>query len=276
MEISETILYNKQSHGSDVELIDGDWRDHWELIILIRKDGKFLVEIEGNQIGLSSINLTCGYPLVRWIDRNRFLIADARNLNNTNNIMIFNRNGAILSSFNGGDGIADIAVSKEGIWISYFDEGVFGSGISTEGLVLFSIKGHPELKYHSDLSAGPDITDCYGVCEGNSASLWLFPYMNFPLIKVNPTTRAIESYKTPKILHGSGALCVRGKFAYFHNGYDFKDELYCWEIGKNHTQRVGIMKGRTRGLNSKETNHFLSIDDQYIKLYEVINPKEYA
>jgi hypothetical protein len=276
MDIIETILYSKQSDDDNVKLIDCDWTDNFGLILVIEENGKFILQIGENQIMLSNFSITCAYPLVRWIDNNCFLIADARNDGKTDNVFILNLDGTLLNSFNCGDGIEDIVISNEGIWISYFDEGVFGRGISTEGLVLFSHEGTPLFRYHSDLLDRPTIVDCYAICKGKSASLWLFPYIDFPLLNVNPTKRTIESYKVPKVLHGSNGVCVRGKFAYFYDRYNSKGELYSWEIGKSHSQLIGKIKGSSRGLDTRESNHFISINDSYVKAYRIINPNEYT
>ncbi|MDQ1143426.1 hypothetical protein QE429_000253 [Bacillus sp. SORGH_AS 510] len=275
MDIIETILYSKPSSNNNVELIDCDWSDNYGLLLILEKNRKFIVKIGGTQLSLNNINITCDFPLIRWIDHNRFLIADARNDSKRENLYILNTEGKIQNSFYCGDGIEDIVISKEGIWISYFDEGVFGSGISTEGLVLFSYNGTPTFRYHSDLLDRPYIVDCYAICKGKSPSLWLFPYTDFPLLCVNPAKKTLESYKVPKVLHGSNALCVRGKFGYFFDRYNSNGELYCWEIGKSRPQLIGKIKGSTRGLDTRESNHFISIDESNVKVYRIINHKEY-
>jgi hypothetical protein len=276
MEIIETILYSRQSDDDNVKLIDCDWTDNYGLILVFKKNKNFILQIGENQIMLSNLSITCPYPIVRWIDYNRFLIADARNDSKTDNVFILNLDGTLLNSFNCGDAIEDIVVSNEGIWISYFDEGVFGRGISTEGLVIFSHEGTPLFRYHSDLLDRPPIVDCYAICKGKSPSLWLFPYTDFPLINVNPIKRTIESYKVPKVLHGSHGVCVRGKFAYFYDRYNSNGELYCWEISKNRPQLIGSINGNTRGLDTRESNHLLSIDDSNVKVYKIINHNEYS
>ncbi|XRG79907.1 hypothetical protein V5E38_06210 [Rossellomorea sp. GAMAL-10_SWC] len=130
-----------------------------------------------------------------------------------------------------GDGVEDVQVGKEGIWISYFDEGVFGRGISTEGLVLFSLEGKVLFRYHSDLLKGPSIDDCYAISKGKGSTIWLFPYSEFPLIQLYPESRDIKTYKVPVKFRGSHAISIRGKYAYFYGGYSSKYELYCWGIG---------------------------------------------
>ncbi|MBM7602460.1 hypothetical protein JOC75_000430 [Metabacillus crassostreae] len=276
MELIESILFKKDPEKDSVELLDADWTDNFGLIVAFRENSKLIVKFMDSQIILSNISITCEYPLVRWINTDSLLIADARNDGETENLYIFNSDGTLRNSFNCGDGIEDIVVSNEGIWISYFDEGVFGEGISTEGLVLFSYEGTPIFRYHSDLSGRPSIVDCYAICKGHSSSIWLFPYTDFPLLNVNPITNTIQSFKTPKILHGSNGLCVRGKVAYFHHPYNTNGELYSWEVGRRQAHLIGNIKGTTRGLGNKEkSHHFISIDDLYVKAYRVINHKEY-
>ena len=65
------------------------------------------------------------------------------------NLFIMNIDGEVVRSFYCGDAVQDVAVSKDGIWCSCFDEGVFDEGISTEGLVLFDNTGSPAFQYHS-------------------------------------------------------------------------------------------------------------------------------
>lgn len=276
MDIIETILYSKPSNTNNVKLIDADWRDDFGLVLILRKNQSSFIQIGDTQFSFKNLNISCNYPLIRWIDHNRFLIADVRTNCNSKNLYIFNTEGILLNSFHCGDAIEDIVPTNEGIWISYFDEGVFGNSISTEGLVLFSYDGTPIFKYHSDLVDCPFIVDCYAICRGKSSSIWIFPYSDFPLLCVNPSNKVIKSYEVPSILHGSSALCVRGKFAYFFNSYDSKGDLFCWEIGENHPQRISKISGYARGLNTRESNHFISIDENYVKAYRIINPTEYV
>jgi hypothetical protein len=51
-----------------------------------------------------------------------------------------------------------------------------------------------------------------------------------------------------------------------------------WEIGENCSQRIGNINGAARGLDSRQSNHFLSIEGSYsyVKTYRIINQKEYA
>ncbi|MCD7035345.1 TetR family transcriptional regulator [Metabacillus sp. GX 13764] len=271
MDMIETVLYSIPQSETNSELIDCDWNDNYGLLAVIEKNKKLIIQIGDRQL---SLDIHCDYPLIRWIDSTHFLIADTRNDGTRKNLHILNTNGEIQNSFNGGDGIQDIVASEEGIWISYFDEGVFGSGISTEGLVLFSYDGTPEFKYHSELIDGPPIAECYAIGKAGSSLLWLFPYTDFPLICVNPVEKTLISYEVPEVLHGSNAICVRGFYAYFYEPYHSEGELYCWKIGKSKPEIIGEIPGRVRGLATREANHFISMHEHQIRVYRIVNQGE--
>jgi hypothetical protein len=68
---------------------------------------------------------------------------------------------------------------------------------------------------------------------------------------------------------------VRGKYAYFFDRYDSNGDLFYWEIGKKQPQLLGKIDGMVRGLSNRENNHFLSISEEFVKLYRIINDDEF-
>ena len=273
MYITNREVYSKENTSlSSYEIIDADWNDEFGLVVILQEKEEFKVVYNDNTF---IPNIELYYPIIRWIDNDTLVIANPRTESNEDNVFIFNLLGTILGSFNCGDGIEDLEVSKEGIWISYFDEGVFGTGLSTEGLVLVDFSGNVIFRFHSDLLNAPSIEDCYAICKGQGNTIWLFPYMEFPLVQVFPESRIVKSYKVPKKLHGSSAICVRGKYSYFYNSYSSDGEFICWEIGKKQVQSIGNFNGVTRGLGNSEINHFISISEETIKLLRIHNVDEY-
>ncbi|WP_230199546.1 TetR family transcriptional regulator [Bacillus testis] len=274
IDILDQIVFSKEASNLDsYKIIDADWKDNLGVAVVLKVKRQLMILLNENDF--LTIPFKLQYSIVRWIDKNTLLIADSRNENDLDNVFILNLAGKILVSFNGGDGIEDIEIGKEGIWISYFDEGVFGNGISTEGLVLFDFTGKAVFRYHSDLTIRPSISDCYAICKGKASSVWLFPYSNFCLIQIYPETKAINYYKVPQKLYGSQALCVRGNYAYFFDRYNSDDELFSWEIGEKKPQLIGKIDGVLRGLSNSENNHFISISEEFVKLYKIINADEY-
>ncbi|AGT31704.1 hypothetical protein M493_07075 [Geobacillus genomosp. 3] len=272
MEVVTSTFYSIVSERSRIQLMDADWSDRYGWLAVQKHHNR--VECVANGVVLHP-DVTVRVPIIRWVGSERFLLADARSDGIRHNVFLVDLYGKVQHSFCGGDGIEDIAVGREGIWIGYFDEGVFGKGISAEGLVLFRLDGSPIFNYHSHLTDRPMIIDCYAICKGRSSTLWLFPYSDFSLIHLDPCTKAMKRYEVPESLRGSTALCVRGNYAYFCNSYHAKEELYSWDIGKGELEKIGRIHGAVRGLGPKETGHFISIDGDSASVHTILNPMEY-
>lgn len=98
---------------------------------------------------------------------------------------LHDRTGRFLRSIDLGDASEDIQTTPDGrIWVSYFDEGVFGNGIGKHGAVCFDGAGNPKFKY-SDFAeqAGlPFVSDCYAMNATASGDVWLNYYTDFPVV----------------------------------------------------------------------------------------------
>lgn len=264
----KTIFIETSQQERSVETVDADWKDKYGLALLSRKKKKTFIQVKGVEIGVDFTEHSLSR--IRWVDNLHLLVATYEQEEDNVNVFIIDLAGHLLHSFHGGESIQEIAVGSEGIWISYFDEGVFGSGISTEGLVLFDKTGQLLFRYHSDLVEQPGIADCYAICTGSASTAWLFPYTDFPLVEVNPKERTFRSYPVPAMLHGADAICVKGMYAYFFNPYGAAPKLYEWQIGTQEPLLLGTIQGTVRGLDPSEINHFISITDREVTLYQVI------
>ena len=71
--------------------------------------------------------------------------------------------------------------------VSYFDEGVFGSGIGRQGLVCFDSSGEDLFKYadFAEQNDLPMICDCYALNVDMSGDVWLNYYTDFPLVRLH-------------------------------------------------------------------------------------------
>ncbi|MFD1864187.1 TetR family transcriptional regulator [Planococcus chinensis] len=272
--LAKEIIYSTCSHGREfTEIIDADWKESYGFAVIIRESKKSIIQLNGVEVDIPFTPYSLSR--IRWIDRQTFLVSTFENEEDESNLFIVDLNEGLMHAFQGGEGIQDIVVGKEGIWISYFDEGVFGSGISTEGLVLFDVTGKVLFRYLSDLKDRPDISDCYALCKGNGATIWLFPYTDFPLVQANPETRTARSFPIPEILHGSNALSVRGNDAYFFDPYHSNQKLYHLELDTQKPLLLGTLPGRLRGLDPSGKYHFISITEQEVLLYRVIDKDKY-
>ena len=98
---------------------------------------------------------------------------------------IYDQSGHFVRSIDLGDGIEDIQASSDGhIWVSYFDEGVFGGGIGKYGAVCFDVHGNPQFKYseYAEHQGLPFISDCYAMNVSGAGDVWLNYYTDFPLV----------------------------------------------------------------------------------------------
>ena len=86
-----------------------------------------------------------------------------------------------------GDASEDLQTTADGrIWVSYFDEGVFGGGIGRQGLVCFDSDGAPIFRYadYAEQHDLPMIDDCYAMNVDEAGAVWLNYYMDFLLVQL--------------------------------------------------------------------------------------------
>ncbi|MFI7463159.1 hypothetical protein [Nonomuraea sp. NPDC049646] len=140
------------------------------------------------------------------------------------NAAVYDADGKLLRRGVLGDGIADVQTTVSGdIWVSYFDEGVFGNfgwgengspaPIGSPGLIRFGADLAPAWRYPYDGEFGA-ISDCYALnVSGNDA--WAYYYTEFPLVRVRGG--AVAGWSTP--VRGAYALVVAGDRVAFVGGY---------------------------------------------------------
>lgn len=100
---------------------------------------------------------------------------------------IYDDEGQFLRSIDLGDASEDVQTTPEDrIWVSYFDEGVFGSGIGRQGAVCFDSSGNPVFQYgeFAEQNGLPFLSDCYALNVTASGDVWLNYYTDFPLVQL--------------------------------------------------------------------------------------------
>ena len=115
---------------------------------------------------------------------------------------IYDAKGALRFVVELGDAIESIQTVADGrIWVSYFDEGVFGGGIGRQGLVCFDSSGKHLFKYaeFAETNDLPMICDCYALNVDASGDVWLNYYTDFPLVR-------LREYKLDKVWPDFGVL----------------------------------------------------------------------
>ncbi|WP_394555490.1 TetR family transcriptional regulator (plasmid) [Priestia aryabhattai] len=261
--IIETNLYSIPAEQKKSVIVDADWNDKYGHLVILKTGNKYQIVINNYTID-SPLKITT--PLIRWINEQEFLIVNSRTRSKNSNLYILNREGTVKSSFHCGDAVEDVSPNKEGIWISYFDEGVFGKGISTEGLVLFSYGGQPIFRFHSDLDRELVIGDCYAICKSKANALWLCAFPDFDIVELDKNKKVSGLYTIPSGMEGSKAINIRNRVAYFYSPHNNRYELYRCELGNGNAVKVGFLEVHTvRGLGPREHNHFVSISDSSLK-----------
>ncbi|MGO4569647.1 hypothetical protein AB4Z52_32535 [Rhizobium sp. 2YAF20] len=140
------------------------------------------------------------------------------------NAHLFDANGKVLESFHAGSSISDIQGDSAGrIWISYFDEGVFGNhgwngpgpaGLGSGGLVCVDIAGHIHWQ-HNHPEAERYIDDCYAL-NVTGLDIWFYYYSDFCLGQIRP--EFMTSYSEVPF-RGSHAFATDGKIFVFAAQY---------------------------------------------------------
>lgn len=101
---------------------------------------------------------------------------------------IYDRAGRPQRTLDLGDASEDLQTTPNGkIWVSYFDEGVYGRGVgSQQGVVCFDPSGHPIFKYFDFAIENelPLIDDCYAMNVIGEDEVWLSYYSAFPLVSI--------------------------------------------------------------------------------------------
>ena len=100
---------------------------------------------------------------------------------------LYDAHGVVRSTLDLGDASDDLQTTPDGrIWVSYFDEGVFGGGIGQQGLVCFDAAGSAVFKYadFAELNALPMIRDCYAMNVDQMGDVWINYYTDFPMVRL--------------------------------------------------------------------------------------------
>lgn len=159
------------------------------------------------------------------------------------NAHVYTADGQRLASFHAGDGIQDVQVADNGsIWVSYFDEGVFGNTkLGSAGLVCLDAAGNPVFRYDDEANRHGlvGIADCYALNVAPHGEVWLYYYTDFPLVQLRD--RQFIRQWTDLPIKGAHAFAVHGRSALFTGGYGEKGRLYLVLLDTRHVQTLQPM-----------------------------------
>lgn len=181
--------------------------------------------------------------------------------------------GALVREFLLGDGIQDVAVTKNGqIWTSYFDEGVFGNygwdePVGSSGLLAWDENGERIYTYTGEAGF---ISDCYAINVPDDNDVWFYFYTEFELVHL--TKDSMITYQTN--MDGSDGFVVYNNYVLFRGGYGNRDTYTLYERKANHTlKKIREVIFTAGGVGIKATaldcrgEHLLLLDNK--KIYQI-------
>ena len=180
--------------------------------------------------GVSETELGCvesAFPYVQPLPGGEILIVGARchycKGDPEQNAAVYSKTGELRRQFVLGDGINGVQTTADGsIWVSYFDEGIFGNfgwdkPLGASGLVSFDLKGR--IIWEFKPPQGIDtIADCYAfnVCAN---TVWACYYTEFPLVCVDSHFQ-VSAWKNQ--VYGANAIAVSASHVLHWGGYKDK------------------------------------------------------
>ena len=178
------------------------------------------------------VRLDVRFPLVQPLSDGGFVVVGARcsrHADDTHELngVILAAEGREIRRVHLGDGIEELQVDRKGgVWVGYFDEGVFGGGVGRAGLLRFALTGDISWRYPPESEESPDvppaIADCYAMNVTRDA-VWICPYTDFPLVRIG-FDGAVRSWP-PFGVDGATALAVADGRVLMFGGYRRNGDL---------------------------------------------------
>jgi len=153
---------------------------------------------------------------------------------------VYSRDGVLVGEILLGDGVQTIQSTPGGeLWVSYFDEGVFGNfGWNTPfgapGLLALDQAGRKTYEFEPNGKA-PPMDDCYALNVASESDVWCYYYMDFPLVQIRNKEIA-ATWKVP--VSGSSAFAINGELVLFAGGYDRRHEFDLVRLNSDGTAKL--------------------------------------
>ena len=151
------------------------------------------------------------------------------------NAHVFDPSATRVFSFHAGDGVNDVCVSSnDTIWISYFDEGIYGpTKLAQEGLVGMNPDGQVVFRYTDCLTVGgiTRIADCTAINVAEDGSVWVYYYTDFPLVNLRDPKQVRAWGELP--VEFAEAFAVENLKALFAGGYENRKLLHLLDLQRH-------------------------------------------
>ncbi|QDT88567.1 hypothetical protein [Gimesia algae] len=171
-------------------------------------------------------------------DQNWLLVRCRASGDQDRNAHVYDASGKHVRCFPAGDGIEDVQVTKDSkIWISYFDEGVFGDcELSRSGLVCLDHVGEQVFDFRAVCIEADPIIDCYALNVCSSHETWLYYYTDFPVVRI--TDHKVNGIWRNLPVSGSNAFAVSKGNVLFSGGYNNRTDLIKVYLPTNQLRKI--------------------------------------
>ena len=179
------------------------------------------------------------YYYAQPIGTDRWLLVRGRAYGEADkNAHIYSSTGQLIRSFHAGDGIEDVQTTEDGqVWVSYFDEGVFGdSELGSSGVVQLNELGESLFQYNGLIKDVLPIDDCYAMNVASRHEVWLYYYSHFPLVRLRDCKLDRQWHDIP--VAGAHAFAAMDNRALFAGGYEKKGRLFLVTLDSMNVEEV--------------------------------------
>lgn len=132
-------------------------------------------------------------PFVQPLPDEEFVIVEAISEGEPN-AFVFTGDGELRANHFVGDGIECVQTTRNGrIWISFYDEGIFGKG-APEGLICCDDRGRRLYSYDPAAAGTGSIADCYAMNVVSDSETWICFYTEFPVVRIRDSGAFFVDY----------------------------------------------------------------------------------
>ncbi|WP_416150265.1 hypothetical protein ACM26V_04565 [Salipaludibacillus sp. HK11] len=211
IKIEKLVLQKCMDYSSNLNFIDGQITKDGTLLLIesnlheldffqrpVTKNNWTIQMIKGNSVETVELENVPLIPThVDLFSDGSLLILQGRCLKDgtyiEQNARRYNRNGQLIEAFTLGDGIEQVQIDEtDTIWVSYFDEGVFGNygweqPMGSDGLIAYKINGQKLWG-----ACNYAIVDCYALNVVSSKEVNFYYYDEFFLVQLNEMKETIR------------------------------------------------------------------------------------
>lgn len=174
------------------------------------------------------------------------------------NARIYSRKGELSRDFVAGDGINNVQIDIDGnIWISYFDEGIFGNfgwnePLGAPGLICWNKDGSKiwEFEPIDELNY---MADCYAMNIDSNNNIWFYYYTEFPLVKLD-NAKQMKFWDTG--IKGSSSLNISENNILMADGYDENNFIFL-AVKENKLEKVKKIKFKDEEGNALDKRSYI-------------------